>query len=80
MNNKHSDEDLTNQLHSPGWRLTDDQTQQAVTGTLNDVLVESHSRKSRGEHPGRIQKIVTTIELDMIQIEQLWRYLGLPTI
>ena len=80
MTDNHRDEDLTRQLHSPGWRLTGDKTQQPVTGTLNDVLVESHSRKSRGEHPGRIQKIVTTIELDMIQIEQLWRYLGLPTI
>jgi hypothetical protein len=80
MTNKHRDEDLKGQLNSPGWRLTGDHPQKPVTGTLNDVLIESHSRKSRGEHPGRIQQIVTAIELDMIQIEQLWRQLGLPTI
>ena len=80
MANKDSDEDLASQLNSPGWRLTVDHPDQGVIGTLGEVVTESHLRKARGEHPGRVQKIVTAIELDLIQIEQLWQHLGLPTI
>jgi hypothetical protein len=32
----------------------------------------------RGDAPGRIEELETAIELDIIQIEKLWRYLGLP--
>ena len=80
MTNKDSDKDLASQLNSPGWRLTGDHPDQSVSGTLGEVVTESHSRKARGEHPGRVQQIVTAIELDLIQIEQLWQHLGLPTI
>ena len=80
MANKLSDEDLASKLKSPGWRLTVDHSDKAITGTLGEVVTESHSRKARGEHPGRIQQIMTAIELDLIQIEQLWQHLGLPTV
>ena len=80
MANKQSDDDLTTQLNSPGWQLTVDHADQGVSGTLGEVVTESHSRKVRGEHPGRVKQIVTAIELDLIQIEQLWQHLGLPTI
>jgi len=80
MANSNNDEDLTRQLNSPGWRLTGDRPGNNVTGTLGEVLTESHSRKARGEHPGRIARVVTAIELDLIQIEQLWQHLGLPTV
>ena len=80
MTNRDSDKDLASQLNSPGWRLTGDHPDQNVSGTLSEVVTESHSRRARGEHPGRVQQIVTAIELDLIQIEQLWQHLGLPTI
>jgi len=80
MANSNNDDDLASQLNSPGWRLTGDRPGNSVTGTLGEVLTESHSRKVRGEHPGRIARVVTAIELDLIQIEQLWQHLGLPTV
>jgi hypothetical protein len=80
MANKFTHDELAGQLDASGWRLLDDKSDKAVTGTLGEVLAESHSRKSSGDHPGTIEQIETAIELDMFQIEQLWRYLGLPTI
>ena len=80
MTEKYSDKDLIKQLKSPGWRLEDERPDSAVTGTLSDVLAESHARKSTGRKPGIIKKIETEIELDMLQIELLWQQLGLPTI
>jgi hypothetical protein len=49
-----------------------------VEGKLDDVLRAAHDRHKEGEHPGLIQQIETTVELDLIQMQQLWRYLGLP--
>jgi hypothetical protein len=46
-----------------------------VTGTLEEVLKSGHQQRGQA---ARIQELETTIELDMIQIEKLWRYLGLP--
>lgn len=80
MANKQSDNDLTSQINSPGWRLTVDHPDKSITGTLGEVVTESHARKASGKHPGRVQQVVTRIELDLIQIEQLWQHLGLPTI
>src|ERR1700720_608263 len=36
------------------------------------------ARRARGEHPGIVKRIETSIELEMLQLEQLWRNLGLP--
>jgi len=80
MAEKFDHEDLVQQLKSSGWRLSDDQPDKTVTGTLSDVLTESHARKTEGQRPGVIEQIETAIELDMLQIEMLWRELGLPTI
>jgi hypothetical protein len=80
MPNNLSHDELAKQLHTPGWRLVGFRPEKPVTGTLGEVLTESHSRKSGGDHPGKIEQIETAIELDMFQIEQLWQYLGLPTI
>ena len=51
---------------------------QPVTGTLEDALKSGHARHAQGHAPGRIEELETAIELDLIQIEKLWRYLGLP--
>jgi len=80
MPNKLSHEELAGQLGSPGWRLYDEHAHRTVTGTLGEVLTESHSWKSKGEHPDTIKQIETAIELGMFEIEQLWQHLGLLTI
>ncbi|HVW72540.1 MAG TPA: hypothetical protein VHC39_02790 [Rhizomicrobium sp.] len=80
MTNKPMQDDLTKKLDAPGWRLTDEHPDQTVTGTLGEVLTESHARKSRGQSAGRIADIENAIELELFQIEQLWQHLGLPTI
>jgi hypothetical protein len=80
MPNKLSHDELAKQLNTPGWRLVGDQPEKAVTGTLGEVLTESHFRKRAGDHPGKIEQIETAIELKLFQVEQLWQHLGLPTI
>ena len=79
MANHYKEDDLTRRLASPGWRLTRNRKDdEPVTGTLEQLVKTTHDRKAKGEAPGLIQEIETMIELDMIQIEKLWRYLGLP--
>jgi hypothetical protein len=71
-----SNEDLTASRTSPGWRLETDQV--AHEGTLEDVAKLAHERHARGEHPGLIRQIETSLELDMLQLEALWYRMGLP--
>jgi hypothetical protein len=79
MTKKPTHDELVKRLHTPGWRLvTEDED--AKSGTLKDVLETTHERKLRKKAPGLIQHIETTLELDAIQIQNLWHYLGLPTI
>jgi hypothetical protein len=80
MPNTLNHDELVEQIHTPGWQLVDARSEDPVTGTLGEVLTESHSRKSAGDHPGKIEQIETAVELDLFQIEQLWQYLGLPII
>jgi hypothetical protein len=79
MANHYNEDDLTQRLASPGWRLKPGTADDAgVSGTLEHVVRTNHDRKLKGEATGRIEEIETAIELDLIQIEKLWRYLGLP--
>lgn len=79
MANHYNEDDLTGRLASPGWRLvTGKKDDNSVTGTLEHVVRATHDRKSSGQAPGLIEEAETAIELDLIQIEKLWRYLGLP--
>lgn len=71
-----SNEELTASRTSPGWRLEADQT--THEGTLEDVAKLANERRARGEHPGLIRQIETSIELDMLQLEALWFSMGLP--
>ena len=77
MSKKYSDDELATRVKTNGWRLTrhDDEP---VTGTLQHLLNLTHQRRRKGEHPGLIQEIETKVELDMIAMEKLWRFLGLP--
>ena len=79
MTDQDKQDDLTGRLASPGWRLTaGKQDEPSVTGTLEQLVRVSHDRKTKGEAPGLIEEIETRFELDLIAIEKLWRYLGLP--
>ena len=74
--NTWSNEDLAALRTSPGWRLEADEATQ--DGTLDDVAKLAHERHARGEHPGLIQQVETSVELDMLQLEALWYSMGLP--
>jgi hypothetical protein len=79
MADQDKEENLTGRLASPGWRLvTDEKGDTAITGTLEQALRASHDRKMKGKTPGLIEDMETALELDLIAIEKLWRYLGLP--
>jgi hypothetical protein len=79
MPDKYTHDELAKRVMSPGWRLVaDDKDDHTVTGTLEHVLGVTHERHTGGKRPGRIEEIETKIELEMVQIELLWRYLGLP--
>ena len=75
---KYSDEELVGLVKTPGWGLLTAKNEKHATGTLEDVLKANHQRRESGESPDLIQQLETSIELDMLQIEKLWRYLGLP--
>ena len=80
MTKKPTHDELVKRLHTQGWRLVAEDESEAASGTLKDVLETTHKRKQRKKAPGLIQHIETTLELDAIQIQNLWHYLGLPTI
>ncbi|MEP6831403.1 MAG: hypothetical protein ABI963_13765 [Rhizomicrobium sp.] len=77
MASRYTDDELTKRVASAGWRHEPDGSA-PVTGTLEDALKSGHARHAQGHAPGRIEELETAIELDMLQIEKLWRYLGLP--
>ena len=79
MPGKYSDAELKARLGQHGWRLLAPHAEQAITGTLKEVLEFMHERHMMGLPRGMIEEIKTNMELDMLQTEQLWRYLGLPT-
>ena len=80
MARNYSHDELVQRVKSPGWKLKADRPAPGTseTGTLEEVLRLGHQRKKKGEHPGLIEEIDTRAELDLLQIEKLWLYLGLP--
>jgi hypothetical protein len=80
MTGKLSLKELIERLHTPGWWLVTDEGDKPDTGTLKEVLETTHRRHRAKGSPGLIRQIETSVELDMIQIEQLWRHMGLPTV
>ena len=75
MPNDYSPDDLKKRLTQPGWQRTD-ANGRSETGTLKDLATKAH--EERAKHPGTIREIETAIELELIQLQQLWHYLGLP--
>ena len=82
MNNRQtklSREELVAQLQSKGWDLvTGSQTVPLKNHTLEEAVRTTHARHKKGEAPGLIKKLETAIELDLIQMQELWEHLGLP--
>ena len=71
-----SDEELQGLRQSPGWHLEAGEARHE--GTLEHVARIAHARRTRGEHPGLIRQVTTSIELEMLELEALWRGMGLP--
>jgi len=78
MANIYTHDDLKGRMKSPGWAMITGRNELSPSSTLENILGATHSRQSRGHVPGLIREIATGIELDMIQVEQLWQHLGLP--
>lgn len=70
-------EELRALAKEPGWRL-DTGEGEGHTGTLGDMAKVAHARRSRGEHTGIIRRIENAVELEMLELEELWRAIGLP--
>jgi hypothetical protein len=75
---QYTHDELTEGVKSRGWALITGRKDKSITDTLENLLHLSHKRHKKGQAPGLIKEIETAIELDMIQVELLWRYLGLP--
>ncbi len=78
MSEKYTHDELVGSLKSTGWRLTGGGADTPVTGSLEEVLAAAHRGQASGGAPTRIERVENAIELDLMQIEMLWRYLGLP--
>jgi len=80
MTKKPTHNELIERLHTPGWRLVTKDEPEAASGTLKHVLETTHARNKGREVPGLIRNVETALELDAIEIQNLWHYLGLPTV
>jgi hypothetical protein len=75
MPDDYSQDDLTNRLTKPGWQRTD-ANGKTESGTLKDLATKAHAE--RAKHPGVVKEVETAVELELLQLQQLWHYLGLP--
>jgi hypothetical protein len=74
MAEKYSHDELVKRLDEPGWRVgAGDPSQE---GTLRQMTEAAHARRTKG--PAWLQHVATRIEVDALQLEKLWYYLGLP--
>lgn len=71
-------DELTERLDEPGWRTIAGNKAMPLEGTLRQMVEAAHERHKQGRAAGLLQHIATQIEIDMIQLENLWHYLGLP--
>jgi hypothetical protein len=78
LENPYTQGELAERMKSPGWLFVSDKDNEPATGTLEEILKITHGRHKSGREPGLIKELETAIELDMIQVELLWSYLGLP--
>jgi hypothetical protein len=77
---KYSLDQLKQKLISPGWQMITGNKVFPVIGTLAQMAEIAHTRRTEGKAVGYLQEIGTKIEIDMLQLEELWQHMGLPTI
>ena len=78
MADKFTQDELIKGAKSPGWELVTGADEKPVSGTLEDLAKAAHERRQSGSSIGIIRRIENAVELEMIQIEELWQHLGLP--
>jgi len=77
---KYSQDELKRKLGEKNlWTITGN-CDFPVEGTLSEMIETAHGRHKSGHAVGIIEEIKTEIKLDLIQLELLWQYMGLPTI
>ncbi len=78
-NPKPTHQDLIKLLPSQGWSLENGGKPPADKDhTLEDLVRTAHEYHQKGDQPGLISRMETALELDLIQLQKLWEYLGLP--
>lgn len=73
-------EDLKRRLNDKGWQAITVKPGRPMEGTLLDMLQAAYSRHKNGYPIGIVREVNTRIKLDLLQLEELWRHLGLPSI
>ena len=69
-------EQLKQKLGVSGWRMPDEERE----GTLEEMAQAAHARQAEGKPPSHLQEIETEIKIDLFQLQELWRHMGLPVI
>ena len=77
---KYDLEQLKQKLGAAGWRAQDEGGGAPLEGTLSDAAKAAHARHIQGQPAGRLHEIETEIEVDLFQLQELWRHMGLPVI
>ena len=77
---KYSIGELKNKLGDPGWRTITGSIIHTREGTLGELAEAAHARHKSDRAAGYLQEIDTKIEVDLLQLEELWQHMGLPTI
>jgi hypothetical protein len=77
---KYSLDQLKQKLTASGWRTITGNKTMPLEGTLAQMAEAAHARHVKGQAAGYLQEIETEIEVDMLQLQELWQHLGLPTI
>jgi hypothetical protein len=77
---KYSIDELKKRLPSPGWRTITGNSSMQPEGTLADMAEGAHARKANGQASGYLQEIATEIEIDALQLQELWCHMGLPVV
>ena len=72
-----TEEELKALAKQPGWQLESGGGARQ-TGTLEEMAKVAHDKRVRGEHPGILRQIENAVELEMLELEALWRAIGLP--
>jgi len=78
-NTKPRGDELIERLPTSGWDLeTGNPAFPVKNRTLEELVRTTHARNKKGEAPGIVKHVETELELDLIQLQQLWMHLGLP--